>query len=194
MFDAIFLKNPAQEQAEAFYGLLAKEPGQVTGSDLAAAKGALDQMNERDNDAGVKAYRDSCVALSLFVLYGGGTERFDQKGYGQAFAILFPGRDGETVARCAGFVPEMDRVLYRDLPKKYESLKELAGAMEGWELIHKMVKRRCLDVMLRIQDFASVQAAVRELSGEIVAMEPEVRESVVALGNEFGSMRGGVEE
>lgn len=194
MFDAIFLKNPTQEQAKAFYGLLAKEPGQVTEGDLAAAKGALDQMNERDSDAGVKAYRDSCVALSLFVLYGGGTAEFDQEGYGQAFTALFPNRGGEAVAQCAGFVPELDQVLYRELPEKYAGLKEMAGAMEGWELIHQMAKRRCLDVMLRIQDFASVQAAVRELSGEIVAMEPEARESVVALGNEFGSMRGGMEE
>lgn len=188
MFDAVFLRNPSKDQAAAFYTLLSKEIGEVTESELTAAKEALNQFDGRDD--GTKEYRDSSVAMSLFVLCGGGTDSFDQENYERVFTGLFPDRanDMEAVEACAQFVANLKTVLYRDLPEKYEDLKEMGEDLENWVPIFLMAKRGCLDAMLRMQDFGSVQAAIRELSGEMLDMAPELMESMVALRNEFGDM------
>lgn len=190
MFNAIFLKNPDQEQAEAFYALLDGEPGRVTEEELTAARAAMEQLNQRNEED--RAYRDASVVLSLFVLYGGGTDAFDREGYGRACAVLFPGRDGvEAAASCARAVAELKTVYYQELPERYKELKAAGESMEGWKPVLLMAKRAFLDVMLRMQDFNLVKDTVQELSGEMLAMDAGLRESVTALRNEFGEFRGG---
>lgn len=185
MFDGVFLSVPSQEQAVAFYTLLSKTPGEVTGEEWDTARAALEQLNEKKPEG--KTYRDCSVALSLYVLYRDGDE-FHAAGFENAFGKMFPERAGDAgmVAGFAELMAGLKTILYSDLPGEVERLENMARG--DWEPIYWMAKRSCLDIMLRIQDFASVKENIRKLSGDLVGLSEEKQDEIVKLRNEFGDL------